>query len=156
MHDFARAALEHLLNVFIPTLGKVLFTVLAYLFVGPAELYHLVAIAVILDTLTGLYKARVQGKLQSHSLRVMLMSKLTSYTVAVSGAGLLHNSALHLGIDGDLTLFAVKFTLVSIVVIEVLSMWENISAVTGMQSPAKKAFAKFLEQFVEEEETEGR
>ncbi len=152
MRDFSRSVLEHLLDIFIPTIGKVLSAVLTYLFVGPTELYRLVVIAVILDTLTGLYKARVQGELTSHHLRVKLMSKITSYTMAIAGAGLLHHSALYLGVDNEVTLFAVKFTLVSIVVTEVLSMWENVSAVTGMQSPAKRAFAKFLKQFAEEEE----
>lgn len=152
MSDFVRTTLDHLAAVLFPTLGKVLGTVLAYLFVGPAELYHLTFIAIALDTLTGLYKAHRLGKLKSHTMRIKLMSKLASYAAAVSGAGLLHHALQTMGLDHATTMFAVKFTLVSIVVTEVLSMWENIAEATGEQVVAKKAFRKFLDQFIDDEE----
>ncbi len=45
-----------------------------------------------------------------------------------------------------------KFVIVSIVVTEVLSMWENVRAITGYDPVAKKAFRKFLDQFSDDDE----
>lgn len=154
MSDFVNSALDNLTDILAPSVAKVLGLVFAYLFVGPATLYHLAALAIVLDTITGLVKARAQGKLSSHTLRIKTMAKLFSYTAAVAGAGLLHHSLKELGIDGETTLLAVKFTLVSIVVTEVLSMWENIRETTGEKVVARKAFDSLLKPFSEDKREE--
>ena len=152
MSDFVRLTLERFIEVLVPTFGKVIVTVLAYLFVGPAELYHLAMLAIVLDTLTGLYRAYSQRQLNSHTLRLKLTAKVASYAAALGGAGLLYHSLRHIDIADNTLLFAVKFVLVSIVVTEVLSMWENMREITGHEPVAKKAFRKFLDQFSDQGE----
>ena len=147
MLDFVRSALDHLTETLAPSLAKAFGLVLAYMFVGPAILYHLVMLAVVLDTLTGIAKAISQKNLTSHTLRVNTMAKLFSYSLAIVGASILYYALNELGIDSNTTLLAVKFTLVSVIVTEVLSMWENIQEITGQKSVAAKAFDKLLKSF---------
>jgi phage-related holin len=147
MLDFARYALDYLADVLVPSIAKVLGLVLAYMFVGPATLYHLALLAIVLDTITGIIKAVSQKKLSSHILRVKTMAKLFSYSLAVAGAGILYHALKELGVDPNTTMLAVKFTLVSVIVTEVLSMWENIQAITGQKPVAAKAFGKLLKSF---------
>jgi phage-related holin len=147
MLDFVRYALNYLTDVLAPSVSKILGLVLAYMFVGPATLYHLAFLAIVLDTITGIAKAIFQKKLSSHALRVKTMAKLFSYSLAAAGAGILYHALNELGIDSNTTLLAVKFTLVSIIVTEVLSMWENIQAITGQKPVAAKAFGKLLKSF---------
>jgi phage-related holin len=147
MLDFVRYALNYLTDVLAPSVSKILGLVLTYMFVGPATLYHLAFLAIVLDTITGIAKAVSRKKLSSHTLRVKTMAKLFSYSLAVAGAGILYHALNELGIDSNTTLLAVKFTLVSIIVTEVLSMWENIQAITGQKPVAAKAFGKLLKSF---------
>lgn len=147
MHDFVRSALDHLTKILAPSLAKAFGLVLAYMFVGPAILYHLAILAVVLDTLTGIAKAISQKNLTSHTLRVQTMAKLFSYSLAIVGASILYYALNELGIDPNTTLLAVKFTLVSVIVTEVLSMWENIQEITGKKPVAVKAFDKLLKAF---------
>ena len=147
MHDFVRSALDYLADVLAPSLAKAFGLVLAYMFVGPAILYHLALLAVVLDTLTGIVKAISQKNLNSHTLRVNTMAKLFGYSLAIAGASILHYALKELGIDPNTTMFAVKFTLVSVIVTEVLSMWENIRETTGHEPVAAKAFDKLLKSF---------
>lgn len=152
MSEFVRSALDSLLDILAPSVAKVFGLVLAYLFVGPAVLYHLAAIAIVLDTITGLVKAARNSNISSHTFRVKTMAKLVSYMAAVAGAGLLHHALKEMGIDGTTTLLAVKFTMVSIVVTEVLSMWENVRETTGNKIVAQKAFDRILESFKDDKE----
>ena len=147
MHDFVRSALDHLTEILAPSLAKTFGLVLAYMFVGPAILYHLALLAIVLDTLTGIAKAISQKNLTSHTLRVNTMAKLFSYSLAIVGASILYYALNELGIDPNTTLLAVKFTLVSVIVTEVLSMWENIQEITGQKPVAVKAFDKLLKAF---------
>ena len=147
MHDFVRSALDHLTEILAPSLAKAFGLVLAYMFVGPAILYHLAILAVVLDTLTGIAKAISQKNLTSHTLRVNTMAKLFSYSLAIVGASILYYALNELGIDPNTTMLAVKFTLVSVIVTEVLSMWENIQEITGQKPVAAKAFDKLLKAF---------
>lgn len=147
MLDFVRSALDHLTEILAPSLAKAFGLVLAYMFVGPAILYHLAILAVVLDTLTGIAKAISQKNLTSHTLRVNTMAKLFSYSLAIVGASILYYALNELGIDPNTTLLAVKFTLVSVIVTEVLSMWENIQEITGQKPVAAKAFDKLLKAF---------
>lgn len=147
MLDFVRSALDHLTEILAPSLAKAFGLVLAYMFVGPAILYHLAILAVVLDTLTGIAKAISQKNLTSHTLRVNTMAKLFSYSLAIVGASILYHALNELGIDPNTTLLAVKFTLVSVIVTEVLSMWENIQEITGQKPVAAKAFDKLLKAF---------
>lgn len=147
MHDFVRSALDYLTDILAPSLAKAFGLVLAYMFVGPAILYHLAILAVVLDTLTGIAKAISQKNLTSHTLRVNTMAKLFSYSLAIVGASILYYALNELGIDPNTTLLAVKFTLVSVIVTEVLSMWENIQEITGQKPVAAKAFDKLLKAF---------
>lgn len=147
MLDFVRYALDYLADILVPSVVKVLGLVLAYMFVGPTTLYHLALLAVVLDTITGIAKAVSQKKLSSHTLRVKTMAKLFSYSLAVAGAGILHHALKEIGVDPNTTMLAVKFTLVSVIVTEVLSMWENIQAITGQKPVAAKAFGKLLKSF---------
>lgn len=147
MLDFVRSALDHLTEILAPSLAKAFGLVLAYMFVGPAILYHLAILAVVLDTLTGIAKAISQKNLTSHTLRVQTMAKLFSYSLAIVGASILYYALNELGIDPNTTLLAVKFTLVSVIVTEVLSMWENIQEITGQKPVAAKAFDKLLKAF---------
>jgi phage-related holin len=147
MLDFARSALNYLVNILVPSVAKVFGLVLAYLFVGPATLYHLAILAFVLDTITGIVKAVSQKKLSSHALRVKTTAKLFSYSLAIAGASILYHALNELGIDANTTMLAVKFTLVSVIVTEVLSMWENIQEITGQKPVAAKVFGKLLKSF---------
>lgn len=147
MHEFVRSALNYLTDILAPSLVKVFGLVLAYMFVGPAILYHLAILAVVLDTITGIAKAISQKNMSSHTLRVKTMAKVLSYSLAIAGAGILHYALKELGIDPKTTLLAVKFTLVGIIVTEVLSMWENIQEITGQKPVAAKVFDKLLKSF---------
>lgn len=147
MLDFVRSALDYLADILAPSLAKAFGLVLAYMFVGPAILYHLALLAIVLDTLTGIAKAISQKNLTSHTLRVNTMAKLFSYSLAIVGASILYYALNELGIDPNTTMLAVKFTLVSVIVTEVLSMWENIQEITGQKPVAAKAFDKLLKAF---------
>ncbi len=147
MSDFVRYALDYIIDVLIPSVHKIIGLVLAYLFVGPATLYHLAVLAIVLDTVTGVVKAIAKKELSSRVMRVKTMAKLFSYGLAVAGAGILYHALKELGIDPNATLLAVKFTLVSVIVTEVLSMWENIQEATGRKPIAAKAFGKLLKSF---------
>ena len=153
MLDFARSALNYLADILAPSVAKVFGLVLAYMFVGPSTLYHLALLAIILDTITGVTKALCQQNLNSRALRVKTMAKLFSYSMAVAGAGILHHALKELGTDPGTTLLAVKFTLVSVIVTEVLSMWENMQAITGQRPLAAKAFGKLLKSFSDQLES---
>ncbi len=153
MLDFARYALNYLADIVVPSASKILGLLLAYMFVGPTILYHLALLAIVLDTITGVVKAASQKELSSRTLRVKTMAKLFSYSLAVVGASILHHALKELGIDPNTTMLAVKFTLVSVIVSEVLSMWENLQAITGQKSAAIKAFGKLLKPFNDQPES---
>lgn len=125
----------HYLSRLVPhtaehTATALALSVLAWAFPAPAMVYQGLLLLIVMDTLTGIAVAVKTKRFRSRQLRQKLLPKMLSYAL-VPGAlytfsGFLEGTPLF-----ALTQLMAQFTLASVAFIELTSIMENASVLTG-------------------------